>query len=192
MTITTKTEVECSYCGDPLDLEESQSPRIDPDDDTPVCDECWHDKFEFTCCRCCEYGDVADQHNLLIVFEDIGKVIPGVYKVIDRPYYTHAMIGSGWLHEWALERIADLNPDMDGNGYPCGHLCLNCQSGLLAQFTGKCSVCKSESPGCLRVKFGSWKDFDAGKYQWTRAKAMCPKCRHEHRGAWKRIGGRSN
>jgi hypothetical protein len=186
MVSATKSVIECSYCGEHLGDDESENPRIDPADDLPVCDECWHDKFEFTCCRCCEYGDVEDQHNLLVVFEKTGKVEPGVYKVTGRPYYTHALIGEGWLHDWALKRIADVNPDMDGEGYPCGHLCLNCQSNLLAQFAGKCSVCKKESPACLRVKLGSWKDFEANKYQWTRPKIVCPQCRLAHRGAWKR------
>jgi hypothetical protein len=178
-------QLECSFCGEPLDGEESDSPRLDPDDGKPTCDDCYHEHFEFTCCCCQNYGEVADQHNLLVVLEETSDVKPGVYKVVDKPYYTQGMIGSGWLHPWALERIADLNPDIGDDGYPCGHLCLECQRHILAQFTGKCSVCGLTTASCLKVKLGSWKDFKALKYQWTRRKNVCATCRHNHRGSWK-------
>ena len=129
---------------------------------------------------------------MLVVFEAVSDVQPGVYKVLSQPYCTHALIGHGWLHPRALKRIADLNPDMDGEGYPCGHLCLECQKKLLAQFQGKCSVCLNKSASCLRVKLGSWKDRKGAKWTWTPAKVVCAACRHSHRGSWEPVFQRSN
>ena len=184
---------KCSFCGDALDIEESGNPHTDPNDGEPVCDDCYHEHFEFTCCDCQEYGDVKDQHNLLVVFEEVDscggptrKVAPGVYRIKEGPYHGGPIIGSGYLYGGNLKRIADVNPDMGGNGYPCGHLCLECQNRVLSQFKAKCSICSKESPSCLRVKLGSWKDFKANKYQWTRPKVVCAGCRHAHKGSWRR------
>lgn len=180
----TLTETACTCCGSDLDRDELESPNLDGDGD-PICDQCYHDKYEFTCCCCEEYGDVKDQHKMLVVFEKIGGVQPGIYGIVEFPYYTQGLIGSGWLHLSSLKRIGDVNPDMDGNGYPCGHLCAECQAKVKAQRKGTCQFCKCESSSCIRVRLGSWKDFEASKYQWTRPKIVCAKCRHEHRGSWK-------
>lgn len=192
----TTTATECSLCGNKLDSDELENPQLDRDDGDPICDECHHEKYEFTCCQCCNYGDVADQHNMLVVFEETPSsggptgatrtILPGVYRIKQGPYYGGPIIGGGYLFGDNLERIASVNPDMDGEGYPCGHLCLECQGHLLAQFTGRCSVCRQTTDSCLRVKLGSWKDFEAHKYQWTRFKNVCAACRHAHRGAWRR------
>ena len=179
------TKQECCQCREMFDPEEMDS-RPDEDGD-PICCDCYHAEYEFTCCCCCEYGDVKDQHNLLVVFEEVSKVQPGIYKITQFPYHTHAMIGHGWLHPESLERIADVGPRMDGNGYQCGHLCKGCQDNVLAQFAAKCVVCKTESASCLRVKLGSWKDFKGNKYRWTPPKVVCAACRHKHRGACKRV-----
>ena len=104
----------------------------------------------------------------------------------DGTYFGGPLIGSGCLYGNRLKRIADVNPDMDGNGYPCGHLCIDCQGHIKAQFAAKCSVCKQQSDSCLRVKLGSWKDFKASVYSWTRFKVVCADCRHQHKGAWQR------
>ena len=179
------SEQDCSSCGQPLTADEIQY----DDDGAKVCDDCWHDKYQFTCGYCEEYGRVEDQHNLLVVFEKISGVLPGIYKVIRHPYCTNAMIGEGWLHPWALERIGDLWPDMADEYYPCGHLCKVCQDNVWAQFTGKCAVCKKPAASCLKVRLGAWASFPVNedtKYLWTRPKVVCAGCRAKHRGAWQR------
>lgn len=186
----TKKKVTCAFCGNDLSKEEIESPRLDDDGDS-ICDECYHEKYEFTCCDCQEYGHIDDQHEMLVVFEAVhasegGDVEPGIYRIIGGPYHGGPLIGSGYLFRSSLERIGDVNPDMDGNGYDCGHLCKDCQGHVNAQKTARCSVCKTTQSSCLRVKLGSWKDFEANKYQWTQTKTVCAACRHAHRGAWKR------
>lgn len=182
---------DCSRCGNKLDRDEAESPREDEDGDA-ICDDCYHDKYEFTCCDCCEYGHVDDQHKILVVFEAVraregGDIEPGIYRIVGGPYHGGPMIGEGYLFRSSLNRIAAVNPGMDGQGYPCGHLCAECQGHVNAQRKAKCSVCKTMQESCLRVKLGSWKDFEFRVYQWTRPKIVCAACRHAHRGAWKRL-----
>ncbi len=204
-TITTTTERTvdlCDRCGEALDLEEADNPHRDEDDDgnetgEPICDECYHENYEFTCCCCSEYGHVSDQHKMLVVFEETHSmggpertVAPGIYRIKGRPYYGDMMIGPGWLYGDKLERIADVNPDMDGDGYPCGHLCAACQENVKAQFVGKCRQCGKKKADCLRIRMGSWKDFEAHEYQWTRPRNICAACRKAYRGAWRRVAGK--
>jgi hypothetical protein len=141
----------CSFCDNDLTDEEMESPRHDPDDGKPVCDECYTDHFEFNCCACEEYGDVEDQHKYIVVFETVDDVEPGFYRVKSTPYYTSGLIGSSWLHPWALvlvkplpvrwlayvsitgkEIYQELKADDLPDGFPCGHLCANCQKAALA------------------------------------------------------------
>jgi hypothetical protein len=200
--MTTETETaaaaECSCCGEPLMPEEIEYPQTDTDGDGGnICNECYHEHYEFTCCRCCNYGHVDDQHEMLVVFEEqyahgkLSIIMPGVYRITGSPYHGGPLIGRGYLNSDVLVRIADVNPDMDGNGYPCGHLCKECQDNVTAQFSGWCRVCLSQQNSCLYVRLGKWKDPPAcTKYAWSRSKIVCANCRHEHRGAWERMGKR--
>lgn len=190
----TKRRIKCSWCKQWLSDEERESPRKDPDGKKPCCDECYHEHFEFTCCCCCNYGDNEDQHNMLVVFQECSsmggpsrEVFPGVYKVNVGPYHGSCMIGSGWLYSDKLERIADLNPGMDGEGYPFGHLCLECQGHVAAQFSDRCVKCKTDKASCLAVTLGSWNDFKAKKWQTTKTLVVCADCRHAHKGSWKMV-----
>ena len=193
MATATQEKMACSCCGNALDGEELENPQIDRRDDQPICDECFHEHFEFTCCDCCNYGDVDDQHNMLVVFNSVSsmggptrEVAPGIYKIAeDGSYFGGPIIGSGYLYGDHLERIADVNPDMDGNGYPCGHLCLNCQQSVLAQFTGVCWECQRISHACLEGRFGKWVGlkpdgdrFRNAKFVWSEVRVVCAECRH--------------
>ena len=145
----TTIEIKCSYCGDDLKDDELESPSIDPDDRTPVCDDCYHDHFEFTCCACEEYGEVEDQHKYLVVFEAVDDVEPGIYRIKYKPYFTSGLIGSSWLHPRTLDKVKDLpvrwlayvsitgkdifrelKAEEQDDGYPCGHLCADCQKAI--------------------------------------------------------------
>lgn len=114
MTATAE-KMECTRCGKHLDDEERENPRKDDDGDI-ICDECHHDKYEFTCCDCQNYGDVEDQHNMLVVFEEVDSmggpertVQPGIYRIAEEgSYYGGPIIGEGWLHG-----------ERGGAGHPC-------------------------------------------------------------------------
>src|ERR1700722_18101083 len=90
----------CTSCGEPFDEEEREGPHYERTDkgknirSRPICDQCFHDEYEFTCCWCKEYGDVEDQHKMLVVFEECAnfdnrdaRILPGLYRITDGPYY---------------------------------------------------------------------------------------------------------
>ena len=58
--------MDCTYCGKELDSEELETPYKDGDDDV-MCDDCHHEHCEFTCDLCEEYGDIDEQHKMLIL-----------------------------------------------------------------------------------------------------------------------------
>lgn len=130
---------KCSLCGDSLNKEEIESPRRDADDE-PICDDCYHEDYEFTCVWCEEYGETDDQHNLLIVLDaDIVRIEsaeeylkPGVYQIVKRPYYGTDYFDS-WILWKAISWLCPLPWDPDEHYCPCGHLCLSCQNKIWEQ-----------------------------------------------------------
>jgi hypothetical protein len=137
MTTTNRkhaTSVECRWCGKNLDWEEAENPRRDGDGD-PICDNCWHDYYEFTCCWCQNYDEIQHQNYLAIVEptrSEYGVLGIGIYKIIDAPYFGGPLIGQGYLFADSLEFAAKLPDGIDTNGYPCGHLCRECQCKITA------------------------------------------------------------
>jgi len=120
----------CTYCGEELSEEERDNPRKDYADDL-MCSHCYEEHFQFECCICGELEDNENRHNMVIVFEEDGVgVKPGVYRVKESSYFTVSIVGDGWIHEWAVERIGDVPESADGFGYPCSHACLECQKRL--------------------------------------------------------------
>lgn len=140
----TATETECSCCGELLEGEELDSPYHD--DDGPLCDDCYHEHYEFYCCLCQECGHVDDQHNMLVVCEPVhcdgtyGSRRPtldaGLYRVKRWPYWATNYF-SMWFYSDCLDRVGEVPNDVDTHGYECGHLCLNCQREVMAQIAAK-------------------------------------------------------
>lgn len=134
-----QTKPKCSWCGDPLDAEEAENPRKDPHGDL-ICDECYHDHFEFTCSQCEEGEDIEHQGaigSVTVVYEEVSglgeKVKPGVYRITKWPYYADG-VTECYLIENALTRITDVPEGWtNADGCPCGHLCRTCQALLLKE-----------------------------------------------------------
>lgn len=117
-----ETEVlKCSRCGG----------ETDHLDDGDVCCSCWSEENEFECCLCGEYEHVDHQHKLLVIFEECGRTMPGIYKIIASPYWCSNYFDM-WFFSDALERIADAPISPEWYGYPSGHLCQKCQVGANA------------------------------------------------------------
>jgi len=123
---------ECEGCGTALTSDERAYPVEDEDGDLCWwCSECEHDALDFLCIQCRDYARTADQHRLLVVIDAKAvKSRQGVYLIVERPYYTAPMIGTGWLHPGALAYLgpipAQMSPDPEEYVYPCGHLCGAC------------------------------------------------------------------
>ena len=123
---------ECSYCGEDLShiYEETDfGPRQDPGDGQPICDDCWHEHFEFECFRCGNSGDIEDQHRYLVILKECGGMKPGIYRTLGA-YFTSNYFDM-WWNAWNLSRLRDA----DGKFYnehdlPSGHLCYGCQLEL--------------------------------------------------------------
>lgn len=120
----------CLYCERPLTIEEWLHPARDANgDECLCCCECDMEQHYFACCLCREYSHEADKPPLLVV-SDPGvpdDIAPGVFRITQYPFCTHALIGSGWLHSNSVVRLADLPAGVDTDGYPCGFVCWECQ-----------------------------------------------------------------
>ena len=133
--MTTAVATECGYCGNALEGEELESPYTDGED--VMCDECYHDHYEFTCCLCENYGHVDDQHKLLVVCEELKNgdsgdpIKRGLYRIVNLPYWGSNYLDS-WLFGRSLEHLGDAPDDVD-DVYPCGHLCKECQEKVMAK-----------------------------------------------------------
>jgi hypothetical protein len=128
----TETPAHCWKCATPLD----DDAGYERDNDL-WCNECYDEEYEFPCAWCEEYGDVDDQHAYLLVVDEkeAGLDVPGVYRVTGVPYYTSPLIGRGWFFRSNLRYLGPLPStfSVEGQWYPCGHVCLACQRRLLVE-----------------------------------------------------------
>lgn len=115
----------CAECEKPLTQEEIDIP--DDHGNGPICQECEFENYWWRChfCECYERDEYEIQAFAVFDAEEAG-VSSGIYRVLSKPFYTQCMIGGGWIHESAVERIADLPEDQDDDGVPCEYLCSNC------------------------------------------------------------------
>jgi hypothetical protein len=97
------------------------------------CGGCYVEEHCFGCAWCEAYGDVADQHAYVVVFDawEVGVQLPGLYRVTGVPYYSQSMLGGGMLFRSCIEWVGFL-PAMEDDGCPCGHLCKDCQDRAVA------------------------------------------------------------
>src|SRR5580692_5060122 len=98
--------LECSHCGCEMDEEQSADPRRDDCED-PICDSCWSDEYEFTCCWCGEYEHIDEQHKMLVIFEECGGLTEGVYSIDSGPYWTSNYLNM-WFNPEALTYLGNL------------------------------------------------------------------------------------
>ena len=122
----------CWYCGQRLDKDEEEQLYLDKAQHGDLfCYQCYHEKFEFTCCHCQEYDHIDNRPKMLVVFEpeDAGLPAgwkPGVYEILHLPYYADGMI-EVFIYKWALAYLGPLPAKADSHDYACGHLCYDCQ-----------------------------------------------------------------
>ncbi|MFA7662913.1 MAG: hypothetical protein WCX88_03275 [Patescibacteria group bacterium] len=123
-------KIKCRRCGERFDPD-CEGAYVDGIGD--CCDGCYKDET-FECCACGERdaSDIA-RRTMLVVAGDVrflcaGKAKPGLYRIVACPYYGGPLIGGGYLFDEALEFLAPLPPGLNLDGYPCGHLCRECQA----------------------------------------------------------------
>lgn len=122
-----KKPAVCEWCGDELDEEERKFPR-----EKGMCDDCFHEKREFRCCRCGNHELKGYQHRFLVVFVDgygENSDIPlkrGIYEIVDFPYFGGSMLGGGHFFDRCLRQLKPAVDWASSDGYPSGHLCRDC------------------------------------------------------------------
>jgi len=129
-----RAQTICTYCEEPLTADELEAPH--QRDGDMYCDDCWSDNFEFICCLCRNLEDDEYQHRFLVVTEptdaECGKTVaPGVYEIVETPYYGGPIIGRLHMFADSIRRVADLPAGIDADGCPCGHLCRGCANGVV-------------------------------------------------------------
>lgn len=121
--------IKCTWCDQELSDDELEAPYSTEDNEI-LCDECYYEEYEFTCCWCEEHGLQKNQHKILVIFDENEADMPvGVYEITHFPYYTDDML-SMWLTKWALKKLTDLPEGLEQGYYPCGHLCKSCQGKI--------------------------------------------------------------
>lgn len=122
-----------------IDLPTPPTPFVGAmDGDTIWCETCQdripEDDDTYTCALC---GEQAHEHGvgqvLVVGDEDEAGVEAGLYQVKRAPYYTSSLIGGGYIHENAVQRLGDAPDGVHLDGYPCGHICDACRDGRLAK-----------------------------------------------------------
>lgn len=122
----------CCNCGEPLTDEEMDPLR--EVEGQPICDQCWKDEYQETCCFCGEYEDVSELGDVFVVSESVdasfgGSVQPGIYRVTVYPFWVSNYFSSRMYSE-NIERITDVPQKFIAawnEGAPCGYLCRRCQ-----------------------------------------------------------------
>lgn len=127
-----KAEILCSFCGEILIPEQAANPMLDKNDGKPCCDDCFHEKFEFTCFWCGNYEDEDYMDKILVITEECGGLPAGTYRILELPYFTSNYF-SMWWDKSALERIGGIPPGfiIEEDDYPSGHLCSGCAERVL-------------------------------------------------------------
>ena len=120
----------CEYCGNRLTDEEIEyPPGAGPEEGELICEDCYHERYEFTCCWCQNYDLDEYQHVFLVLTEKVDDFKPGVYRIVAKPYYADGMI-EGFILPHAIERVCAVPDGVDTEGYPAGHLCRECQTKI--------------------------------------------------------------
>lgn len=134
--------MECTYCGEELDDEETANPEKDADGDV-MCDQCYDEKCRDYCDRCGEKVEnselSAEAGHLIAVWIETDAspedLQPGYYRVKEWPIYADGMI-EGYMISSNLERVADLDergkkaaPEAYTN---CAPLCSTCRAAVEA------------------------------------------------------------
>lgn len=124
----------CAYCCNNLSPDDTHTDNAGD----PVCDQCWHEMFCFTCVKChddelVEYQGAVDSS--IVVFDTEQARVPvGVYRVLHSGYWT-AHNFDAWIEPSAVELVTSNIGDMRDTicGHAVGHLCRACGEKILQE-----------------------------------------------------------
>lgn len=85
------------------------------------------------CCCCSEQHHMHDGDLIVVADEDrAGLETAGVYRPIHHPFIHRGLVGTSYLYDDALVRVADVPDDLHMDGYATGSLCQDCAARVLA------------------------------------------------------------
>ena len=128
----------CSICTGKIKLADEDEPYVD-EEGKPICFDCFIDEYQGECGRCCNYVDNEEIESkpgeLVVFFVEVPsyrrEMLPGYYRVLKWPFYSQNIIGSGWIENGAVVKVADLDDEGKGNeeiiGTPCAPMCYSCR-----------------------------------------------------------------
>lgn len=134
------TDMKCTWCGEILNEEETEAPRLDSMDDV-ICDSCYDDEYMSECPSCCDFYETEEEESeIFLLFEDGFGVPPGIYRPTYRPFYSQPIIGSGNIWPSDVELVGGLEafPEHEStrkeSGYPATFICKGCEAGFLKKY----------------------------------------------------------
>ena len=155
-----ETELNCYYCGDPLEGEDLESPFMD-DDNEVMCYNCYSEHFEETCPICEEHYYTKDFcSDFFVLAEELAKEvnkIPGIYHVKERPFfYGDVITGFDNFNDDAIELVLKIKINVYKKT-DCGDYCQEVGTGLICpdcinKFVRDKSYIKSNSIPCILMK----------------------------------------
>jgi hypothetical protein len=85
-----KNDCQCDNCGASI-FELDDFPEILIEDNELLCDDCYHEKYNDICPICEDYYDTKDYTSDYFVLTEYSakelKMIPGIYKILERPFF---------------------------------------------------------------------------------------------------------
>jgi len=105
----------CSRCGEKYPDEEARSVEVKRGVYEDFCDHCEAEETT-TCTISSENLDPAQESKFILIKTEAANTMdrpPGIYRVVERPFYTGCIVGSGWMHADSLLFVAPLpKPDV--------------------------------------------------------------------------------
>jgi len=124
--------MECTFCGEELDIEEEECPQYDNEGDV-ICDNCYRENFLFTCVYCQDYGLLENRGDIGSLFastsEEDTDLQNGIYEIIDHPFYISDMFSMRILED-SVKLISTDISKIHTRGYPIGFLCEECSQKI--------------------------------------------------------------
>lgn len=98
-----------------------------------ACDDNFPDEEASRCSICGEDHHMHEGDLIVVIDEDeAGLDAAGVYRTLKWPFMMQGLIGSGYLFEDALVRVADVPHNADLHYYAAGPICRACSATVLA------------------------------------------------------------
>src|ERR1041385_3926249 len=97
----------CTRCGNDFDEEEQDNPKLDKGwDNEPICDNCYRELYEIDCPLCENlFDDPQKWEDGQYIFAPVGVETPGIYKVLQWPFWAGQLLGDAWYIDGAIEFV---------------------------------------------------------------------------------------